>query len=157
MDIYLGIDPGAKGAICSLTPETGVIKFCDLTPPVRHIFNWLLSIDPIQVKGIMIEDVHSLYGMSASSNFKFGWNVGVPHTILECISYMPHMVTPKKWQKAVGVTKKGKEIKKEVAELCTKLYPGCDIYGPKGGLKDGRSDSLLIAHYCYTTFKKEKK
>jgi len=62
-------------------------------------------------------------------------------------------VQPKKWQKTIGVTKKGKEIKKEVASICSRLYPDAEIYGPKGGLLDGKSDALMIAHYAFLNYK----
>ena len=56
---------------------------------------------------------------------------------------------PKKkiWQKYIGVTAKGKDIKKQISEIALKLYPTANIYGKRGGLLDGRSDALMIAHY----------
>lgn len=57
-------------------------------------------------------------------------------------------VTPKKWQKFIGVTAKGDAIKKNVAEIAARLYPNAQLHGPRGGLLDGRSDALMIAHYA---------
>ena len=36
-------------------------------------------------------------------------------------------------------------IKKEVADIASRLYPKAELHGPKGGLLDGRSDALMIA------------
>lgn len=103
----------------------------------------------------MIEEVHSIFGVSAKANFNFGYNVGLVNTLALCSGNMVDKITPKKWQKAVGVksTSKGKDIKKDVAGICSRLYPDIKIYGPKGGLDDGKSDALMIAHYCYLTHK----
>jgi hypothetical protein len=39
-----------------------------------------------------------------------------------------------------------KRIKKGVGDICSKLYPTAKVRGIRGGLKDGKSDSLMIAH-----------
>jgi hypothetical protein len=96
----------------------------------------------------MLEDVHSLPLVSAKSNFSFGYNLGVVTTIAIASNVMVDKVTPKKWQKFIGVTVKGDGIKKDVAAIATRLYPDAHIYGPRGGLLDGRSDALMIAHYA---------
>ena len=154
--LFIGIDPGVNGAICILDPAAGIADFEKTTEDARMLIDALKimdSFDTCSVRCIMIEDVHSLYGMSAKSNFSFGSNVGRVNTIAEATGFMVDKVQPKKWQKAIGVksTTKGKDIKKEVAEICKRLYPNITIHGPKGGLDDGKSDSLMIAHYCYLT------
>jgi hypothetical protein len=37
--------------------------------------------------------------------------------------------------------------KKFVASIALQLYPKAPLFGPKGGLLDGRADALMIAHY----------
>lgn len=102
-----------------------------------------------QVDRVYREDVHSLFGMSAKSNFGFGRNLGIVIAIAEIVSRgkFPVKVTPKVWQKFIGVTVKGPAIKKQVAEIALQLYPTANILGKRGGLLDGRSDALMIAHY----------
>ena len=86
--------------------------------------------------------------MSAKSNFGFGRNLGTVLTIAELLTgNSPSTVTPKIWQKYIGVTVKGKAIKQEVAKIATKLYPTASLHGKRGGLLDGRADALMIAHY----------
>jgi len=163
MNTYIGIDPGAKGAICALNPRTGYIQFFDLSHPAKDIFDWLFAFDPQMIERIIIEDVHSRFGMSAKSNFSFGWNVSMPHIIFDCLGYTLEKVTPKIWQAELGIAvvkdikgpARQKAIKQAGAKTCEQLYKGCDIYGPKGGLKDGRSDSLCIAIYAHLTHKKK--
>ena len=108
---------------------------------------------------IAIEDVHSLGGMSAKSNFQFGRNLG----LIEAVTYLAdgvyniEYVQPKVWQKACGITfkyplladtaTKAKWRKNWTATVAQDLYPNAELHGPKGGLKDGRADALMIAHY----------
>jgi len=148
-----GIDPGSNGAICVLDQtDSTYIAFCDLNKSTTYdIAIWLFN---QKVTYIWIEDVHSLYGMSAKSNFIFGKNLGMVTTVSEIISKGDsskiRTVTPKIWQKHIGVTSKGKHIKKNVADIAKKLYPNVDIHGKRGGLLDGRSDACMVAYYGLT-------
>ncbi|GAA3953591.1 hypothetical protein GCM10022278_10530 [Allohahella marinimesophila] len=61
------------------------------------------------------------------------------------------MVRPQDWQAMFGLAtgEKDKSRKKQqIADKALELYPAANLYGPKGGLKDGRSDALLIARYA---------
>jgi Holliday junction resolvasome RuvABC endonuclease subunit len=154
MALFLGCDPGANGAICILNPRNQSTHFFSVpggktSPGVlfRALQTWIdIYEEPDKVA---IEDVHSLYGMSAKSNFSFGSNVGSAFMLLACL--MPdkyiQRIQPKAWQQKVGITAKGKAIKKAVALRAHQLYPDAELYGPKGGLLDGRADALMIAHY----------
>ena len=147
--LIAGIDPGANGAICVLSSKgsTSRIPLFDLKNKTPwEIDSWLFTYQP---SFIWIEDVHSMYGMSAKSNFGFGRNLGTVLTIAELLTgHSPNTVTPKIWQKYIGVTVKGKALKKQVAKIANTLYPAADLYGKRGGLLDGRADALMIAHYA---------
>ena len=166
--LIAGIDPGTNGAIAVLDSESpDSVALLDLKKSTAtHISNWFneLFIHQVEIEelihpasddeaynqcfDIWVEDVHSMFGMSAKSNFGFGKNLGMILTIAELVpSAETHMVTPKIWQKYIGVTVKGKAIKKEVAEIAQVLYPNAELHGKRGGLLDGRADALMIAHY----------
>jgi Holliday junction resolvasome RuvABC endonuclease subunit len=143
-----GIDPGANGAICVLdSNDPAHIALLDLAKTTPFdASHWLQKQQPDTV---WIEDIHSLFGMSAKSNFGFGRNLGLAVAISQIATKgdVAKTVTPKIWQKYVGVTAKGKAIKKQVAEIAQELYPTAELHGKRGGLLDGRSDALMIAHY----------
>ena len=149
-----GIDPGTNGAICVLdSQDPAYIALLDLKKHnLWYIDHWfgaeLFGAIGGGTKHIWIEDVHSMHGMSAKSNFNFGKNLGI---VIAMASIMlvdpPNMVTPKIWQKYIGVTAKGKAIKKQVAKIAQYLYPQAELHGKRGGLLDGRSDALMIAYY----------
>ncbi len=143
-----GIDPGNNGAICVLdSTDPTYIVLLDLAKTT--IYEATKSLHHQNIDIVYLESVHSIFGMSAKSNFGFGRSVGQVTAIAEIVTRgtPPELVTPKKWQKFVGVTTKGKFIKKEVAAIATKLYPSAIITGARGGLLDGRSDALMICHY----------
>lgn len=146
--LVCGIDPGVNGAIAVLDSKNpDSVALLDLNKVTTY--NAYLWLEYHQTRAVWIEDVHSLFGMSAKSNFGFGRNLGIVTAISQIATpgVIAKTVTPKIWQKYIGVTAKGKAIKKQVAEIATKLYPRANIYGKRGGLLDGRSDALMIAHY----------
>ena len=146
--LVAGIDPGANGAIAVLDSENpDSVALLDLNKwSIYDTTQWLYN---HHVSAIWLESVHSLYGMSAKSNFGFGRNFGIAFAMAKVGTSGGDVqqVTPKTWQKFVNVTVKGKDIKKQVAEIATSLYPAANVYGKRGGLLDGRSDALMIAHY----------
>lgn len=152
---YIGIDPGAKGALCILDPSSPyTTRFYDLDPK-ESAQELLLSLQAEFSQGpfmVALESIHSLPGMSAKSNFTFGGMFWRIKTILECVPVEYELVPPKCWQSATGVpTRKfldGElDLKVVVADLAQGYYPNAHLHGPRGGLMDGRSDALMIAHY----------
>ena len=156
--LIAGIDPGANGAIAVLDSENpDSVELLDLKKnTIFEVFDWMEGeISSFSPGEIWIEDIHSMYGMSAKSNFGFGKNLGIVTTIAEIIQgEAPRRfkttiktVTPKIWQKYIGVTAKGKAIKQQVSKIAQYLYPQAELHGKRGGLLDGRSDALMIAYY----------
>ncbi|EMP57132.1 hypothetical protein MSNKSG1_00878 [Marinobacter santoriniensis NKSG1] len=59
---------------------------------------------------------------------------------------------PQTWQKHLGLKKdKGEQSisKQQIADTCLHLYPDAPLFEPRDGLKDGRSDAILIARYLF--------
>ena len=159
--LVIGVDPGTQGAICLLESETGRHLFI-ATPQVKHIRESVDAIklglpNGINVDAVAIEDVHSIHNSSAKSNFQFGRNLGLLEATMHGMFRDIEYVQPKAWHKACGITflypfgataeQKKKCRKEQVAEMALQLYPDAKIFGPRGGLKDGKSDALMIAHY----------
>ncbi len=151
---YISCDPGSTGYYCLLDPGSKHVEFFPNNSKPIDIVDWLEDVrTKFDIPVVMIEDVHSLYGMSAKSNFSFGRNAEKVTVLPASLGLSVELVQPKVWQKHVGVKAKGKAIKQDVAGICDRLYPNVSIRGPQGGLKDGKSDSLMIAHYASQTFK----
>ena len=148
--LIAGIDPGANGAISVLDSENpDSVALLDLKKhSIITIHEWLVEELDYHPSIFWIENVHSMHGMSAKSNFGFGKNIGMITAVAELFrNELSNTVTPKVWQKYIGVTAKGKAIKKQVAKIAQYLYPQAELHGKRGGLLDGRSDALMIAYY----------
>ena len=160
----IACDPGQTGSMCLLkldSTKQPKIYFIDNSKSIKELHAWLQDATTnLTIRITMIEKVASVFGASAKANFTFGTNVGIANTLLDTLPVGKDFVNAKVWQKFIGVPAKKKgqkrssaELKKIIAEICERLYPGCDIRGPRGGLLDGRSDALMIAHYCAHKYK----
>lgn len=149
----IAIDPGEKGSLCLLVPETDYVEFYPTNKAPYEILHWLWDMkDKYHVCLLAIEDVHSMFKVSAKANFNFGYNVGLINGLLQVMQIPVIHIPPKTWQKYFRITSKGKEIKKEVYEKIQQSYPHVTFHGKRKGLLDGRSDALAIAHYTvYST------
>jgi len=157
MPKFLGVDPGGKGSLCLLDPY-GDILFAATPDPFKSNRKLIETLQDLLAHGgidaVAIEDVHSLYGMSAKSNFNFGRAVQAVTSVIQAVPLKYILVQPKQWQAAIGIPPgkyKGdaKGLKQAIAAKALELYPGVPLYGPRGGLLDGRSDALMLAHYLH--------
>jgi len=156
MASYVGVDPGAQGSLC-LLDDIGYIQFFEPPKMFKSPGSLIKEIqDAISGRIVIhsaIEDVHSMAQMAAKSNFGFGRNVQLMHTVMQLVPLKYELVTPKTWQKALNIPAKkvfdslGMSWKQGVASVALKIYPNAKLYGPQGGLKDGRADALMVAHY----------
>lgn len=166
MSYIIGLDPGTKGGVCKLSGVDG--KILDYEPFIVKkgkpdylaTMNMLQDylVDPL-IERIWIEDVHSLGGVSATSNFSFGFNYG---WLIAQLMLYPHpysTVPPKKWQKELWIDEdivaaSGKRDTKATSLACARrLFPG-DTFIPKSCERcsvanDGVVDAALIAYYGY--------
>lgn len=161
LDAYVGTDPGAKGSYCLLVPDTKQVAFLPTTTRGLIALDWFRLIQQeFNLVVNQIEDVHAIHGSAAGATFSFGRNVERVNLVPEIAECSITLVTPKTWQKHIGLKPiktgtvgRSKMIKNNIAAICERLYPQVNIRGPKGGLLDGKSDSLMIAHYASQTFK----
>ena len=171
MNIFIGIDPGSKGYICALAPLEGKAEFFANTCKPLEIADSLKELrEDYKVTRVCMEDVHSIFGANAKSNFNFGFNLGLLHGICLSQGFGIDIVQPKLWQKYIGavidpipkdasanekkklIAARKKQLKESVGKICERLYPDISVRGPQGGLLDGKSDALMIAHYAYRNF-----
>ena len=153
MLVFGGVDPGKTGAICMLFQTSSneeFIRFIDNKTDPIEIVNKLSSVKDSYEPNFYIEDVHSLYGMSAKSNFSFGRQVERASLLLYLSKIPIHLVQPKVWQTTVGMIRTKQSSKIDAFNICKNLYPTIipELLGPRGGIKDGRVDALLIAYYA---------
>lgn len=164
---YVGIDPGKNGGIVAITTNGMVIQKTP-TPllgdgldvlAIQHLFTSLIGVyTPV----VILEDVHSIFGSSASSNFTFGYVCGAIEAIVLCQRMKLIKVQPKKWQaeiwqnsdkvyKAKKPDQKNPSIDTKATSLSavSRLFPNVDLRKTERSkiAADGIVDALLLAEY----------
>lgn len=167
-----GVDPGKTGAVALLSLEDNSLKFVGVpligtNVDVPRMLAELREVGPSVARGVM-EDVHSIFGASAKSNFQFGWING----LMECMLYASGIpftkVQPKAWQAlawagidpvSVPTGKKHKKTGKPMYKVDTKatsllvarrLFPDESFLATARSSvpHDGRVDAALMAYYA---------
>jgi len=137
--IYIGIDPGISGSICWLTPDN--ITFLDDVKGVS------MAKHSEHIVGIESQTYSPRQRGAGTNMFNYGKLIG--HLEAYGLSY--EKVAPRNWYKFYRISSglAYSERKKATATIMGELYPEQKhlLYGPKGGLLDGRSDALAIAHF----------
>lgn len=157
--IYIGIDPGTKGCIAFIN-DTSLIAALRFEIDLDIVINRLKILRNKDVR-IFIEDVHALYGVSATSSFSFGRELGRIIGILQAFDLDFLTVPPTVWQGAVcrmpAKPKKGDTTPAEYAkvkkahklalkiESCRAAHEAFPELETKN---DGICDSVNIARYC---------
>lgn len=165
-DVTVGIDPGLDGAIAILNGKVAdrVTDVIDTSLAVvihdaptfdaktgrsydiQAMLGILRNCGPNTL--VFLEKVHSMPDQGVASSFKFGEGFGIWQGILAALG-LPHiLVTPQRWKKICLADVQKNNDAAEAAHAA-RLYPSASalIRGPRGGLKTGRVDALLIAHY----------
>ena len=153
--LFIGIDPGLSGAICVLDLNDN-IRFVDFTDiDFFESGAWLLEAVEQQKVTVYLESPSMRPGNARGSDFKAAMNYGQILSSLKCYGFTPIEIRPQDWQKPMKLKTKSKERKKHKQEIASKVkdrYPEAEIYGPRGGIKDGRSDALGIANHGKNLF-----
>lgn len=158
--MVIGIDPGLDGAVAIIPAATDKeVRVYD-TPTTKiksgkknksvHVVSKMVGLlkdldsSPEEIF-VVIEKTHSMPKQGVASMFSMGEGLGFWIGIVATLGYPYELVTPKAWKKEMM-----KGMGKEKAASCYKaqqLFPDVELFGPKGGAKDGRGDALLIAEY----------
>lgn len=164
----IGVDPGKSGGIIALVGQDIVGKWIipisgDKVDMVAlyAIFNELKAKYHITV---VLEEVHSIYGTSAESNFVFGFVCGAIEAIVIANHLRINKVQPKEWQSElwqngdrVYKVKKPDQKKAPIDTKATslnaakRLFPGFDFRKSDSNRvtkdHDGLIDACLISEF----------
>lgn len=149
---YLGIDAGLHGALSILDAEGNLLRVIDTPTFANHlnrrdynVAEMLDLIDEAKPCRAVLEVQQAFPKQGGVSNFTTGHGYGLWHGLLVGRGVTLDLVRPKDWKKALGLPVGA--TKDESVALAARLFPSGDFTGPKGGLKDGRAESALIAEY----------
>lgn len=107
---FIGIDPGASGAIAALEtdyPDEGLtsVTLCRLSDTEQEVSRFMRSLDPefVQTTFALIERVHSMPKQGVASSFKFGQSYGFLRGLLTCTRFVSRKSHPRLGKRRWGV------------------------------------------------------
>ena len=146
--IRIGVDIGSSGAI-AIFSDGQLVRYGALPKvgdelDMRGMAEIILSY-PIEDVHVLIEDLHSVFGSGAASNFTFGVNNGLVVGALQALQIPYSKIQARKWQKVAweGIRPVEKPVMKKV-----KGQPAFHEKNKKGELKykvDTKATSLIAA------------
>jgi len=154
MHCVAGIDPGLTGAVAVLSGAAGRLRLFLFDMPVHRLRVGKKERKRIDVSGLLtlmhtvkalgpsvvyLEDVGGITGQSASAAASFGKSCGYTECAVVAAGLPLQLVTPQKWQKALGVPPGHDNAK--LAAL--RRFPD----NAADWKKDGRAAAALIALY----------
>lgn len=135
---FLGIDPGKSGALAIVDSDGQHVDTFKLKGTYHDAWSWLAGYKPAGISFAVLEKVASRPGQGAPSTFKFGESFGFCQGVLVASGIRFELVTPQKWQKAMGCMSKGdKNVTKSRAQG---LFPGVKV-------THAIADALILAEY----------
>ena len=160
--IFVGIDPGLHGAVAWIDGERKQVRVqdCPLINGEYDYFGMWKALQDASWNGaaqtvVTMEKVHAMPNDGRCSAFSFGVGYGAWLAIAGMLRLTPNLVSPQAWKRTMlaGVPNdkqaEAKALKQRFQghEICSQLH------GPRGGLRDGRVDALLLAEYGRVTWK----
>lgn len=145
---FIGIDPGAHGAVAIIYGDSIVLH--DLTGDIGDYWYAMTNLTEPDVPTVVyVEDVHGRPGQSCVANTTFMKLAGYAELLGFSIADSFNKVSPQTWKKFYGLTGKKGETKTQKKhrsiELAKEMYPS--VAGELTASKDGRAEALLIADY----------
>lgn len=147
--IYIGIDPGQRGAMSILKDNARLPEIIPYNKE-EYIDRFRLLFYEETEYICCIEQVHAIRGNGTASTWAFGqsygWLLGVLDAL--CIPYQP--ITPQKWKKEFGLN----SDKAKSVEVCKQLFPGIKLLRTERSRKedDNIAEAVLLSLYAKRKF-----
>lgn len=166
MQTFIGIDSGKQGAVTVVTPQShgsDLVEITD-TPMSGDEYDLVAMahlLRPFSGRQVMVavEKPMAMPNQSSPATLSQGMGFGIWLGILGALQLPFELVIPQRWRKVMlaGLPKgegetpeaRKKRLKMVSVQQAQRLAPRYShlFVGPKGGLKDGRAESYLMA--CY--------
>lgn len=151
---YWGIDPGLKGGLALILPETGEVHAYPMPVAGDELDGGLLASGLRRYPGgvAVVEKVGAMPGQGLSSTFKFGKGYGTVLGVCAALGLRVELVTPQKWKGEVlaGTTKD----KDAAVAYCRRVFPAVELVLPRCRVPhDGMADALCLAEYGRRTYR----
>lgn len=153
MNGYVGIDPGATGAIAVIWEDEfdQQVIIDDCPGDERALAELLMDLKVMErhgdvIRHVLIEHQQSFPKQGVASTFKLGVNYGSWLMALAMLKWPAWDIRPADWKRGLGYPPKEKDASKEHSlKLARRLYPSAA--GLLTRKKDhNRAEALLLAH-----------
>ena len=151
--IFIGIDPGKHGAVAWMDGDRKTIEVVDCPLEVGGDYHFQAMADIVRRfptdSLVTLELVDSFKSDRHWQAFGFGIGYGAWLGILGSFALCPQLVRPQVWKRTMlaGIA----NDKRAEGKALVQRFQGHEIvsklYGPRGGLHDGRVDALFLAEY----------
>lgn len=147
MSVYIGLDPGKKGAMAAVH-EDGSVSVIPFDERRYIVFLGLIAGNDVKC---CIEQVHSLPREGVKSVWSFGQNYGWITGILDAFGIPYQAVPPNKWKREYSLLKADK---KQSTEVCRRLFPNVSLKRTERCKKDddNMAEALLLCEYARRHF-----
>lgn len=147
MSIYIGLDPGKKGAMAIMgysntTGERYMMKIIPFDPQ-----EYIKTLKQFNGATVCIEHVHSLPREGVKSVWSFGQTYGWLLGVLDAVGLSYQTVPPNLWKKDFSLLR---TEKKQSIEVCKRLFPGIELKRTDRCRNDddNMADAALICEYA---------
>lgn len=147
MSIYIGVDPGKKGAMAIMgysntTGERYMMKIIPFDPQ-----EYIKTLKQFNGATVCIEQVHSLPREGVKSVWSFGQTYGWLLGVLDAVGLSYQTVPPNLWKKDFSLLRADK---KQSIEVCKRLFPGVELRRTDKCRTDddNMADAALICEYA---------
>ena len=141
MSIFLGIDPGKKGAIALLDSETLRVQAHDMPATTAELHDFIVTL-PI-IKSCVLEKLHAGPVMGRTTIATMFMNYGILKGALMWRDIPFSEVRPNKWKPAMNLS----GDKSASREMAMQIFPD-DAEQFKRVKDDGRAEAALLAQWA---------
>jgi hypothetical protein len=156
--LYIGIDPGKKGAIALLTNSK--LNLLEPMPPSpADVLNFFLD-NKLTPKSCLldieyiIEEVHSMPTDGVASAFSFGRHIGTWDMFFAILKINPTRVRPQVWQEHFNMKKDKEESRYQYKKRLVDKANTIARVEDRGKFNLDNADAYLIARWRYENDRK---
>jgi hypothetical protein len=154
MSRILGVDPGISGALALVDTVNCTLAVMDMPTDAatksRQLASGLDIAEAIrrgEIDHAFCEEVGVKPGEGAVGAFSFGRGFGRIEGVLAGALVPYSLVRPQEWKRRIGAPADKKQSVTRAKQLFPSAAAAGAFSGPRGGLKDGRAESAMIALY----------
>ncbi len=150
--LFCGVDVGTSGGIAFVSADQSFAEAYPMPATRKDLLEVFSEFGP-RIQMAVVERVRSSPQMGVVSAFTFGTNYERPLSILTCLGVPFEEVAPTVWQKAFGLTVRGKALGTSSTQKKHAHRQKSQELFPRLKVTLSTCDALLIAEFARRTWK----